>query len=449
MSENNIKYKLSLKKYFAFFITLIVISCGPSKTYLAGVSTYDEEVQMWDPGYRVYHTSDSKSRIYFIIPSGSLLFVKNPETSKFEASAEIVYQIIKSGNNSIIDRGEIKIKREENKIPTEAFIGYFDINLPDNSYYYAGITLNDNKRKKQFEEIITIDKKNKDSRENFIITDTTNRVLFLDYANSKIMISSERNPKSTYFVTKFELISDYPFPIYVERNLPKTTFKKDTTFTIASDAFIKMDNEGIYHITKEQNSAFGLTLFNFYDGFPLIAQKKNMAPPMRYITSDEEFNDFPIGSDRSKLNAEKIWAEMSSDLPKAEKLITTYFKRVQYSNLYYTSYKEGWRTDRGLVYTIFGQPSSTIKTTTSEKWTYGQNSSSLSIEFVFNKTNNPFTYNDFTLIRDDNKKEIWKKAIEYWRSGKVFNVYEINRIIENEETQRRNRNNMWYPNYRY
>ena len=437
---------------FLIVATLLIISitaCGPSKGYLAGASAYQDEEQLWDPGYRVYHLSDNTTRFYFIIPPGDILYVRNPNTYKFEASAEIGYRIV-SNNNTPLETGTVEIKKEEDKIPNEALIGYFDIKIPSGSYYYAKVVLDDKLRNKQFTEILTINKTNYTSKENFIITDTTNRVNFLDYINpnEKIKISSERIKSSKLFVTKFELDESFPTPIYIDRDVKQNKLRIDTVFSIFSDQYISFQEKGIYLVSRDSASTAGLALFNFYEGYPLIAQKENLAPPMRYITSDEEFNSLDIGSESSKLKTEQLWASMSSSLPTTEKQLVTYYKRVQYSNIYYTSHKEGWKTDRGLVYTIFGQPSNIYKTPKEEKWSYGLTNSSLEFNFKFTKNRNPLSDNDFELKRNSNMKEIWQKAIETWRKGKVFDEAEIRRLQEELERQRNTRNNYFYPTYR-
>jgi|LGVF01.1.fsa_nt_gb GWxTD domain-containing protein len=437
--------------YIIVVLFITSISCGPSKGYLAGASTYEDEEQMWNPAYRTYHISDEVTRFYFIIPPGDILYVRNPKTLEFEASAEIEYQIIKPENstNRTIERGVVKIERIEKKIPDNAIIGYFDVNIPDGSFYYANIVLDDKLRKHQFQDLLTIDKKNKGSKENFIITDSINSVMFLDYVDSstKVKISSERIKASTFIITRYLPISDYPIPIYVERNTPRAKVTRDTTYTINSDEYITLDKAGIYFVQNDTSKTIGLTILNFYEGFPLVSQRSNMAPPMRYITSDDEFNELSIGTTASKLETEKIWASMSNDLPKTEKQLTTYYKRVQFANVYFTSYKEGWRTDRGLVYTIFGPPSNIYKSPKEEKWVYGIDNPILDFEFSFRKISNPLTSNDFILLRDDRKKEIWKKAVEHWRKGKVFDEKEIIRIQEEMARQRDNRNNYWAPSY--
>ena len=43
--------------------------------------------------------------------------------------------------------------------------------------------------------------------------------------------------------------------------------------------------------------------------------------------------------------------------------------------------------------------------------------------FVFNKTNNSFSDNDYILERNLDFKKFWFNAIKSWREGKVYTVF--------------------------
>ncbi|MCE9540005.1 MAG: GWxTD domain-containing protein, partial [Bacteroidetes bacterium] len=94
--------------------------------------------------------------------------------------------------------------------------------------------------------------------------------------------------------------------------------------------------------------------------------------------------------------------------------------RVQDANLYFTSYLEGWKTDRGMIYLIYGSPNVTYKTANSETWIYGEENNINSLSYTFSKTNNPFTNNDFTLDRSVVYKQSWYTAVDIWRQGRTY-----------------------------
>ena len=97
-----------------------------------------------------------------------------------------------------------------------------------------------------------------------------------------------------------------------------------------------------------------------------------------------------------------------------------YYTRVQDANIIFSSFKEGWKTDRGMMYIVLGPPNKVSKTKFQEIWTYGELNNRNSITFSFVKVINPFTDNDYYLLRNEMLKDIWYQAVDAWRQGKVY-----------------------------
>jgi hypothetical protein len=55
-----------------------------------------------------------------------------------------------------------------------------------------------------------------------------------------------------------------------------------------------------------------------------------------------------------------------------------------------------------------------------EIWVYGPETDANALRFIFKKTDNPFSNNDYVLQRSTLDKEPWYTAVEYWRQGKIF-----------------------------
>ena len=90
------------------------------------------------------------------------------------------------------------------------------------------------------------------------------------------------------------------------------------------------------------------------------------------------------------------------------------------SNKLFTSFQEGWKTDRGMIYIVFGAPNKVTKTKNGEIWTYGVSGNSASVVFSFLKIINPFTENDYYLERSESYKEPWYQAVDMWRQGRIY-----------------------------
>ena len=81
---------------------------------------------------------------------------------------------------------------------------------------------------------------------------------------------------------------------------------------------------------------------------------------------------------------------------------------------------EGWKSDRGIIYIIFGVPNVVYKHKNYENWIYGEENNMMSLSFVFHKVDNPITDNDFVLSRSPVFKNNWFRAVDSWRSGRIY-----------------------------
>jgi hypothetical protein len=104
-----------------------------------------------------------------------------------------------------------------------------------------------------------------------------------------------------------------------------------------------------------------------------------------------------------------------------------------YSNFYFTSFKEGWRTERGMIYTIYGPPDKVYKSSDGERWGYrkpviksswggGYHLEEEYLFFNFKFRENKFSDNDYYLSRSETLVTYWDKAVLSWRNGIVFRL---------------------------
>ncbi len=96
-----------------------------------------------------------------------------------------------------------------------------------------------------------------------------------------------------------------------------------------------------------------------------------MIEPLRYICSNKEFQT--ITSNPNAKNAvNEFWLNMAKQPEIAKMLIKNYYHRIEESNQFFTSYLQGWKTDRGMIFTIFGRPNVIYKDQKTETWIYGE-----------------------------------------------------------------------------
>jgi GWxTD domain-containing protein len=121
---------------------------------------------------------------------------------------------------------------------------------------------------------------------------------------------------------------------------------------------------------------------------------------LKYVASPSEINYIEQGNDdnEKRRRFEEFWKNLDpSPSTDRNEAFEEYFSRIQYANKNFKSYTEGWLTDMGMVYIVFGQPdyidkSDTYSTrTVYVKWTYLNNR-----EFLFSDETG---MGDFRLIR--------------------------------------------------
>ena len=163
----------------------------------------------------------------------------------------------------------------------------------------------------------------------------------------------------------------------------------------------------------------GVTLFSFSSHYPSLKSVNQMVKPTRYICSRSEYNKL-VNSELLKSAIDYFWRDKTGSSDRAREIIKKYYNRVVTANEHFTSYVEGWKSDRGMISIIYGPPSIVSKLNDREIWIYGDEKNVNSLSFVFNKMENPFTENDYKLQRSPMYKSSWYRAVDSWRSGRAY-----------------------------
>jgi GWxTD domain-containing protein len=157
-----------------------------------------------------------------------------------------------------------------------------------------------------------------------------------------------------------------------------------------------------------------------------------MIEPLAYLATPYEMEEMRSAV-RPKVALDNFWIKCGGNVEKSRELIRIYYTRVLYSNHYFTSYKEGWRTERGMVYIIYGPPDKVYKTPEGESWGYRKPVLKSSwgsryrvkeeyLFFNFKKKENVFSDNDYFLSRSESLITLWDKAVATWKKGIVFRL---------------------------
>jgi GWxTD domain-containing protein len=136
--------------------------------------------------------------------------------------------------------------------------------------------------------------------------------------------------------------------------------------------------------------------------------------PLRYITAKAEYEKITESVDQKEA-VDQFWLNTAGTPARAKTLIQKYYNNVEEANRYFSSYHEGWKTDRGIVFIIFDRPDYVYRSDNTEEWIYGEPEHRNSLRFDFIKVKNPFTDNDYMLLRNPSMKDPWYITVQSWR----------------------------------
>ena len=191
----------------------------------------------------------------------------------------------------------------------------------------------------------------------------------------------------------------------------------DTVLILPPKSYFTTLNRGLYFFQTDSSSTLGSAFFVSDINYPQPQEIKELTEPLVYITTKSEFQRLRSNL-TSKQALDKFWLSTVGSPEKARKSIKNYYHNVEVANNLFTSYKEGWKTDRGMIYTVMGPPLSVVKGLDVETWTY-TNFTSEGVEFVFKKISNIFSNNHYELLREKSFDQIWFLAIDRWRDGRT------------------------------
>lgn len=412
---------------FIFLISLLATSCA---TYQNSSGSRNLNVSfIYNPGsttihpqYVVFNETDTSSKIYFSIKSNELMFASNGEIS--QANIRVKYMLYKSAKTlTLCDSATIFYHINNPNYITD-IIKSFEVKVKDTASYFLDLTVYDVNQDRGNQKFLSIERNKRINRNDALITNLNDipyfSSLLSDTDTFKVVLRKGITEKwqISYYQNKFSL---RPAP-YSIGNYKFTPPKADSTVTawIKDTSKFVLKNEGIMHFYQDTLD-LGFSVIRLFPSFPDVTTPGQLLQPLRMLTTQKEFNDMNMLANK-KESADKFWLTAGGNINRARELIRVFYTRVMLSNLYFSSYTDGWKTDRGLIYIIFGLPVTIYKAENIERWIYGTTQSNKTLVFNFTRNDNPFSNNDFILSRDEMYKISWTQAVDTWRNGRVYSV---------------------------
>jgi GWxTD domain-containing protein len=211
-------------------------------------------------------------------------------------------------------------------------------------------------------------------------------------------------------------------PTNVEPRRPTRQLFTDSAFTLRTNTPLRIPREGLYFFVRDTTETFGIGLLGVDDRFPRLTRPEKLNRPLIYMSTNQEYSDVVNPRDKEfKKALDRYWLALNSgNQQTARRTIRAFYRRVEQANRLFTTYKEGWKTDKGMVYIVMGPPNRVQRGKDKEVWVYTRRSTQFSeINFTFNKRANQFVDDHYELSRFVEFQPIWYPAVEAWRNGEV------------------------------
>ncbi len=205
-------------------------------------------------------------------------------------------------------------------------------------------------------------------------------------------------------------------PMAVSMRSDEQTLHIDTTFAIATARPFRLARPGLYLFQTDTNAAQGFTIRADCLRYPRPSRAQELIDALIYITSTDERSKIQKAVN-PKRELDNFWINQGGNKETARQMIQQYYRRVEFANRHFTTFKEGWKTDKGLIYIVFGTPSKVKRNAEAEEWQYPKKSLAGEQRFVFSHRPNLFSPRHHELIRAMEYDIYWYTAVEQIRKG--------------------------------
>ncbi len=377
-----------------------------------GPRVYVESLTFWDD-----QTSECRLDVFLEVPYEALHFTKL--SNSFHASYNVTIDINDSTGKQFTERyftEDIDTKNyEESVSPNAAKLSQKSFPLKPGRYELV-LILNDPVTKKSFNMKKNLELPNL-GIETFAMSDMmiVNRIDTLKdkkavYPNISGNVANLTSGFYLFFEVYNRIGLDTMKMIASVRNLKGAILQADTLReplgVPKKSVFVKVDNSKLVagEYTVEVKCLSAKTATPPSESTPLATRSRQFTVhwrglPVSIVDLDQAIDEMQYVADKSVIEEMKnappeqkrelfkqFWKKLDPT-PSTERneLMEEYFGRVEYANKHFSHYIDGWKTDMGMVYIIFGAPSNVerhpfeIDSKPYEIWTYYEQNR----EFVF------------------------------------------------------------------
>jgi GWxTD domain-containing protein len=404
--------------FSCFCLVFFLISCASSVSTSALKREQSSGVNNFNVLLKPFHLSADTTVVYFQIANNLLLYNRVNGEGNYRAKLEVEVLIGENKTQEFLKTFTFS----EHQRPKKLLLGEIPLLLDEGVKHLLTLKFTDLVRGDKVEYVINLTKSAGEiTQHNFLLlSQKTKSPIFSNYiANTDtVLIKYSSKINSPVYLHSFYGNTIQANSPYSERN--ETWFGNlRSEVKAVNNKEVALGSEVLFFLSTDSVSFQKSSAVVVENGFPNSSSYMDMIEPIGYIATKEEMSQM-LFSINKRVDFERFWISKAGSKERAKRLIEEFYKRVSTANKVFTSYKEGWKTDKGMIYLIFGSPDEVRITDEKEIWVYTKDNSTLPITFAFRKIEDSPSANHYVLQRSLGYKMIWHSAVETWRSGRYF-----------------------------
>lgn len=159
--------------------------------------------------------------------------------------------------------------------------------------------------------------------------------------------------------------------------------------------------------------------------YPTIKTPRELARPLAYLMGEKDYKKLLNinKADSLKRAIDAFWLKNVGNKAKARQVIELYYQRVEEANKQFSNFKEGWKTDPGMMYILFGRPLNYEDRLNTMTWFYSYNREDPRKTFRFTQPklkHAAYPFEHYLLQRNFYYDNVQYQQVQRWLSGLVL-----------------------------
>lgn len=159
--------------------------------------------------------------------------------------------------------------------------------------------------------------------------------------------------------------------------------------------------------------------------YPSIQSAKELAQPLVYLMRKKKYEKLMAINDADSLKqaVDRFWLQHIGNKSRTKSIIKKFYNRVEEANKQFSNFKEGWKTDPGMLYILLGPPWYVDERLDEMYWSYSYNRSDPNRNFYFFEPRNKteyFPFNHYIFRRSQSYFTLQYQQVELWLSGSIM-----------------------------